>query len=99
MSKVPVLKINANGPNDFKILAKDPKVIGLINERLVEAIGEGMKSKKKEIPIYKLSSHESYFVIIKQEQWKPSLSKALESYVEKEDWDMCIKCRDLINQL
>jgi protein-arginine kinase activator protein McsA len=40
-----------------------------------------------------------YYIELKKDQWKISLEKALEYYVEKEEYDRCIECRDLINKL
>ena len=38
-------------------------------------------------------------VELEKNNWKPSLENALEYYIEREEYDKCVECRDLINQL
>jgi hypothetical protein len=98
--KVPVLNIyfDMSPKEGFEFLIKSPEIKDVILGELVNAISDSFLKKRKEASIFRID-HSDYTVNIKQEKWKISLSKALEFYVEKENWDMCIKCRDLISKL
>ena len=36
---------------------------------------------------------------LNKDQFKPSLEAAIEYFVEKEEYDRCIECRDLMNSI
>ena len=49
----------------------------------------------KKIPIISLEDFETKA----KSEWKGGLEKAIEYYVEKEEYEQCSKIRDLINKL
>ena len=96
--KVPVFRVNANPGASYDNLTKVPGLKHVIIEETVIAIKEGMKKNKKSTPIFEIAGSDCYLEIEK-DKWKLSLENALNYYVEHEDYDKCIECRDLINQL
>ena len=96
--KVPVFRVNAKPGASYDVLAKVPGLKQVVIEETVLAIREGIRKKKKSIPLFEIAGSNCYLEIEK-DKWKPSLESALEYYIEHEDYDKCIECRDLINQL
>ena len=96
--KVPVFRVNARSGASYDKLVEVPGLKEVIIEETVIAIREGIKKKKKSTPIFEIAGSDCYLEIEK-DKWKSSLENAIEYYVEREDYDKCIECRDLINQL
>jgi len=96
--KVPVFRVNAKPGASYKKLIEVPGLEHVIIEETVLAIKEGIKKKKKSIPIFEIAGSDCY-VEIEKDKWKLSLTNALEYYIKHEDYDKCIECRDLINKL
>jgi len=96
--KVPVFRVNAKPGASYDILTEIPEVREVVIEEMVVAIKEGIKKKKKSIPLFEIAGSDCY-VEIEKDKWKSSLESAINYYIEKEDYDKCIECRDLINQL
>jgi hypothetical protein len=44
-------------------------------------------------------ANSDYYLQLNKDKFKPSLETAIEYFVEKEEYDRCIECRDLINKL
>lgn len=96
--KVPTFRVNLGPETSYDMLTEIPEVIQVVLDETVFAIKEGITKKKKSISLFAVADSE-YFIELKKDQWKASLEKALEYYVEKEEYDRCIECRDLINKL
>ena len=96
--KVPVFRVNARPGASYEMLTEVPGLKEVIIEETVLAIKEGIKKNKKSTPIFEIAGSD-YYVELEKSNWKPSLENALEYYLEKEDYNKCIECRDLINQL
>ena len=96
--KVPVFRINARPGASYDMLVEVPGLKEVIIEETVLAIKEGIKKKKKSIPIFEIAGSDCYLEIEK-DKWKSSLENVLNYYIEREDYDRCIECRDLISQL
>jgi hypothetical protein len=96
--KIPVFRVNMAPGVSYSVLTETPEIIQIVIDETIIAIKEGIVKKKKSIPLFAVANSE-YFIELKKDQWKTSLEKALEYYVEKEEYDRCIECRDLINQL
>jgi len=92
--KVPLIKVNI--PYDEFIAI--PEVREVIIGEVFIAIKEGIKGKKKSISLFEVANS-NYYIDLDKQQWKSSLEKALEFFVEKEDYVKCIECRDLIKEL
>ena len=96
--KVPVFRVNTKPGASYDVLAKVPGLKQVVIEETVLAIKEGIKKKKKSIPIFEIAGSD-YYLEIEKDKWKSSLESAINYYVEHEDYDKCIECRDLISQL
>jgi hypothetical protein len=96
--KVPVFRVNARPGASYDILTQIPELRQVVIEETVSAIKEGIKKKKKSIALFEIAGSNCY-VEIEKDKWKPSLENIINYYIESEDYDKCIECRDLINQL
>ena len=96
--KVPVFRVNARPGASYDKLVEVPGLKHVIIEETVIAIKEGIKKKKKSTPIFEIAGSDCY-VEIEKDKWKSSLENAINYYVEHEDYDKCIECRDLISKL
>jgi len=96
--KVPVFRVNAKPGASYDVLATIPGLKQVVIEETILAIKEGIKKKKKSIPIFEIAGSDCY-VEIEKDKWKLSLENAINYYVEIEDYDKCIECRDLISKL
>ena len=96
--KVPVFRVNARPGTSYSKLTEIPELRDIIIEETVLAIKEGIKKKKKSTPIFEIAGSD-YYVELEKNNWKPSLENALEYDIEREEYDKCVECRDLINQL
>jgi hypothetical protein len=96
--KVPVFRVNAKPGASYEVLTEVPGLKEVVIEETVLAIKEGIRKKKKSTPIFEIAGSNCYLEIEK-DKWKLSLENAIEYYVEREDYNKCIECRDLISKL
>ena len=96
--KIPVFKINAKSGASFRLLTEIPELKNIVIEETLVAIKEGIKMNKKSIPLFEIAGSNCY-VELKKDNWKSSLENVSEYYLEREDYDKCIECRDLIYKL
>ena len=98
MRRIPKFRVNLGPGASYDMLTEVPEVIQVVIDETVVAIKEGIAKKKKSINLFEITNSE-YYIELKKEQWKSSLEKALEYYLEKEEYERCAECRDLINKL
>lgn len=98
MRRIPKFRVNLGPGASYDMLTEVPEVIQVVIDETVVAIKEGIAKKKKTINLFEVTNSE-YYIELKKEQWKSSLEKALEYYLEKEEYERCAECRDLINKL
>jgi hypothetical protein len=96
--KVPKFRVNLGPGASYDMLTEVPEVIQIVIDETVVAIKEGITKNKKSINLFEISNSD-FYIELKKDQWKTSLEKALEYYIEKEEYEMCAECRDLINKL
>ena len=87
--KIPIISLE-----DFEAKAKKPTVMN----SLVSNIAEGIKDNLESVNIAEIKNYDLILNIPKSE-WKGGLEKALEYYIEGEEYEQCSKVRDLINKL
>ena len=87
--KIPIISLK-----DFKAKAKKPTMM----KSLVSNIAEGIKEELESVNIAEIKHHDIIINVSKSE-WKGGLEKALEYYIEGEEYEQCSKVRDLINKL
>ena len=87
--KIPIISLE-----DFEAKAKKPTMM----KSLVSNIAEGIKDNLESVNIAEIKNYDLILNIPKSE-WKGGLEKALEYYIEGEEYEQCSKVRDLINKL
>ena len=87
--KIPTISLK-----DFEAKAKKP----IMMKSLVLNIAEGIKDNLESVNIAEIKNYDLILNIPKSE-WKGGLEKALEYYIEGEEYEQCSKVRDLINKL
>ena len=87
--KIPIISLE-----DFETKAKKP----LMMRTLVTNIAEGVKDNLESVNIAEIK-HTDIILNVPKSEWKPGLEKAIEYYVEKEEYEQCSKIKDLINKL
>ena len=65
---------------------------------LVNNIAEGIEDNLESVNIAEIKNYDLILNVPKSE-WKGGLEKALEYYIEGEEYEQCSKVRDLINKL
>ena len=87
--KIPIISLE-----DFEAKAKKP----LMMKTLVTNIAEGIEDKLESVNIAEIKNHDLILTVPKKE-WKPGLEKAMEYYIEKEEYEECSKIKKLIKKL
>ena len=96
--KIPIFSVNLPPGMSYKAITEIPEIVEVVLDETVFAIKEGIAKNKKSISLFKVANSE-YYIELKKDKWKSSLEKALNYYIEREEYDKCVECRDLINQL
>ena len=96
--KIPVLQVKVADNASYNQLKDHPQIKEIVIEALIEAVADGLKSKKTSVPLFEVADCE-YYIELNKDKWIPSLEMAIEYYAEKEDYDACACCRDLINTI
>jgi len=87
--KIPIISLE-----DFEAKAKKPLMV----KTLVNNIAEGIEDNLESVNIAEIKNYDLILNVPKSE-WKGGLEKALEYYIEGEEYEQCSKVRDLINKL
>tara|TARA_Y100000004_G_C8692703_1_gene318221 strand:+ start:49 stop:321 length:273 start_codon:yes stop_codon:yes gene_type:complete len=87
--KIPIISLE-----DFETKAKKPLMV----KTLVNNIAEGIEDNLESVNIAEIKNYDLILNVPKSE-WKGGLEKALEYYIEGEEYEQCSKVRDLINKL
>ncbi len=96
--KIPVFKVSIEPGADYSQLLEVPEIKQIVLEETVYAIKHGIEKNKESISLFEVA-HTDYYIELSKNKWKPSLEKALEYFLEKEEYDRCAEMRDLINKL
>ena len=87
--KIPIISLE-----DFETKAKKPLMV----KTLVNNIAEGIEDNLESVNIAEIKNYDLILNVPKSE-WRGGLEKALEYYIEGEEYEQCSKVRDLINKL
>ena len=79
---------------DFKAKTKKRQVY----RSLVESVAEGVEYKLESVNIAEIKNQDIMISVPKTE-WKAGLEKALDYYIEKEEYEECSKVKKLIDRL
>lgn len=96
--KIPVLRVSIEPGASYSQLREIPEIQKVVIEEAVYAIKEGIAKNKSSISLFEVA-YSDYYIELKKEKWKSTLEKALEYYLEREEYDRCAEARDLINKL
>lgn len=96
--QIPVFRVHVQSGADYNQLHEIPEVKEVVIEEIVYAIKDAIKRKKSKIELFEVANSE-YYIELKKEQFKLSLQSAINYFLEKEEYDRCIECRDLMNSI
>jgi hypothetical protein len=96
--KIPVFKVITSEGESYDRMLEIPELKDIVIEETLFAIKEGIDKRKKSILLFEIADS-NYYIELEKDKWKLSLENVLDYYTEKEEYDMCIECRDLINKL
>ena len=89
MTKLPIISLN-----DFE--AKYEKRVMV--KSLVENVTIGLKSNLESVNIAEIKNH-NVMISVPKAEWKSGLEKAIDYYVETEEYEECSKIKNLIDKL
>jgi hypothetical protein len=96
--KAPIFRLNASPGVDYSKLTENESIREVIIEETITAIKDGISKNKKSTPIFEIADS-NYYIELERTEWKSTLENVIKYYVDKEDYDTCVKCRDLIEKL
>jgi len=80
--------------NELELKIKKPQVY----QSLIEGITEAFKNNKDEIKLCEVKYANTYLTVHK-DSWPSSLTRALNFYIEKEEYEKCAEIKELIAKL
>ena len=80
--------------NDLDSKIQKPKVY----QSLIEGISEAVEINSNEVKLCELKYANTYLTVHKN-NWSGSLAKAMDFYIEKEQYEMCALIKDLTDRL
>ena len=87
--KIPIISLQ-----DFEAKAKKP----IMMKSLIENIAEGIKDNLESVNIAEIKNYDVIISVPKTE-WKAGLEKAMDYYIEKEEYEECSKIKKIINEI
>ena len=80
--------------NELELKQKKPQVY----RSLVEGIAEAIKENTNEVKLCEVKYANTYLTV-HRDAWSGSLAKAMDFYIENEQYEMCALIKDLTNRL
>ena len=74
--------------------SKKPQVY----KSLVEGVSEAIEENRTKVKVCEIQ-YQNVYVTVEKEDWKTSLDRALEFYINKEEYEECSKIKNLIDKL
>lgn len=96
--KIPMLHVSVENGADYSQLTEIPEVRESIMKETLCAIKEGIKKNRKTISLFEVA-HSDCYIELDKTKWKSTLEKALDRFIEIEDYTQCVEMRDLISKL
>ena len=87
--KIPIISLE-----DFEAKAKKPTMM----KSLVLNIAEGIEDDLESVNIAEIK-HTDIILNVSKSEWKSGLEKAMEYYIETEEYEECSKIKKLIKKL
>jgi hypothetical protein len=95
---IPLFRVQASPGADYTTLIEMPEIRKVVLSEAVSAIEEGIEKKKASVSLFEVAQTD-YYIDIDNTKYKSVLENILTHYVNIEDYDMCIKIRDLIEKI
>jgi len=87
--KIPIISLE-----DFEAKAKKPTMM----RSLVLNIAEGIEDNLESVNVAEIKHH-NIIINVSKSEWKGGLEKAMEYYIEMEEYEECSKIKKLIKKL
>ena len=87
--KIPIISLE-----DFEAKAKKPTMM----RSLVSNIAEGIEDDLESVNVAEIK-HTDIILNVSKSEWKSGLEKAMEYYIETEEYEECSKIKKLIKRL
>ena len=87
--KIPIISLE-----DFEAKAKKPTMM----RSLVSNIAEGIEDNLESVNIAEIK-HTDIILSVSKDEWKGGLEKAMEYYIENEQYEVCSRIKKLIKKL
>ena len=87
--KIPIISLE-----DFEAKAKKPTMM----RSLVSNIAEGIEDNLESVNVAEIK-HTDIILSVPKTEWKGGLEKAMEYYIEKEEYEECSKIKKIIKKL
>ena len=87
--KIPIISLE-----DFEAKAKKPTMM----KSLVTNIADGIEDDLESVNIAEIKNYDVIISVPKTE-WKSGLEKAMDYYIEKEEYEECSKIKKILNRL
>lgn len=95
---VPLFKVAIDPDTDYTQLVNMPDVEDAVMKEVVIAIKDGLHKRKRSISLFNVS-YTQYSIEIEKSQWSIALEKAIKYHENRENYEKCAECRDLIKKL
>ena len=69
-----------------------------VYKSLIEGVSEAIKTNKEEMKLCEVKYTNTYLTVHKN-NWSSSLARALDFYIEREEYEKCSKVKKLIDKL
>jgi len=95
---IPILRIPLNTNADYDKICEVPEFKKIMMLETLLAIKEGIIKNKKSISLFEISDSK-HCLNIDKKNWKPPLNTVMKYFIELEDYDKAIECRELLKQI
>ena len=79
---------------DFEAKARKP----LMMKTLVTNIAEGVKDNLESVNVAEIKNY-NVIISVPKTEWKSGLEKAMDYYIEREEYEECSKIKKILNRL
>tara|TARA_R110001583_G_scaffold33877_2_gene114123 strand:- start:1768 stop:2046 length:279 start_codon:yes stop_codon:yes gene_type:complete len=87
--KIPTISLE-----DFEAKARKP----LMMKTLVTNIAEGVKDNLESVNVAEIKNY-NVIISVPKTEWKSGLEKAMDYYIEREEYEECSKIKKILNRL
>jgi len=96
--KLPELNYTIRRFPDYQTITNNSRTKDFLFINLLPAIRDGISNNLDQVPIVQLRGSNTS-VILKKDDWKTSISKAIEFYAAQEKYEQCQKFKELLENL